>query len=136
MGAWGLDTFENDVACDWAYDLEETGMKLVETSLAAVLSRGSEIVDADVACEGLAACDVVARLRGKFGQRDAYTEDIDAWVDATGEPPSAKLLASAVAALDRIIGPDSELPELWEEAGQVDDWRMAVAALRARLTAE
>ena len=36
MGAWGVGTFENDDASDWAYQLEEAGdLDLVQVTLAA-----------------------------------------------------------------------------------------------------
>lgn len=72
MGAWGCDTFENDAACDWGYELEEAGdLSLVEAALDAVLADEEECLDADLGSEALAACEVLARLQGGGGQRDA-----------------------------------------------------------------
>ncbi len=134
MGAWGTDTFENDSACDWSHDLEDfDGLELVEQAIAAVLGLGPDDVGADVATEALAACDVVARLKGRFGVRDAYTESVDAWVANHRLVPSPKLVARALAVVDRVVARPSELLELWEEGGEEAAWLESVAGLRKRI---
>lgn len=113
MGAWDVDTFDNDTACDWTYQLEEhddTG--LVADTLARVLTVGNDYLDADAACEGLAAAEVVARLRGNWGVRNPYTETVDNWVEMHPGAPTETLVAQALAAIDRIMTPPSELLEL------------------------
>jgi hypothetical protein len=36
MGAWAHDTFDNDTACDWAFDLEKAAdLSLVTQALSA-----------------------------------------------------------------------------------------------------
>ena len=133
MGAWGANTFDNDTACDWTYDLEQAGdLSLVRKALARVTSVGSEYLDSDVASTGLAACEVLARLKGHWGVRNAYTETIDKWVVAhKGEPP-ADLVAQALQVIDRVLVPPSELLELWSE-GDINEWQAAVADLRTRV---
>lgn len=65
MGAWDVDTFDNDTACDWAYDLADASdLSLVQQTLEAVLQTGDEYLEMDPACEALAACEVIARLKG------------------------------------------------------------------------
>ncbi len=130
MGAWGADTFENDTACDWIGDLLATGdLSSIDDALAAVIDR-DDYLDVDDGSIALAAADVVARLRGKFGQRDAYTEELDAWILEVAQPPSAEQCALAVRAIDRVTTRPSELVSLWEGNAA---WAAAVAALRARL---
>jgi hypothetical protein len=135
MGAWGADTFDNDTACDWSYALDEVdGLSLVRETLARVLAVGEEYLDSDDACEGLAACEVVARLKGNWGVRNPYTETIDKWVETHGIAPSGDLVQSAVAVIDRVLSAPSELLELWEE-GDLTEWRNAVENLRSRVVA-
>lgn len=129
MGAWGPDTFENDIACDWAADFADEG-SLDEVRDAIEAAGGGEYVDADVGCEALAACEVLARLAGRFGKRDAYTELLDAWVTASARPVPPELVDGALRAIDRITGADSELAELWAGDGE---WLAAVADLRRRV---
>lgn len=135
MGAWGHQAFDNDMANDWAYGLEETDdLSLVESAFAE-LEQGAddEGLDSDLACNALAACEVLARLRGKPGY-DAYTEKVDDWVKAHPIVPPPALIATANAAIDRVLADDSELRELWDESDEGDVWRKSVEELRSRLT--
>jgi hypothetical protein len=135
MGTWGVRAFENDTACDWAYGLEGTeDLTHVEAALDQVLVAGEEYLDADVACDALAACEVLARLQGRPGYTSAHTEAVDQWVAARKGRlvPTGEVLARAEGAIDRILGEDSELSELWEESDG-EEWRAAVEDLRRRL---
>jgi hypothetical protein len=134
MGAWGELAFDNDTANDWAYGLDEVNdLSLVESALSELEEVGTEYLDSDVACNALAACEVLARLRGNFGYRNAYTEKVDDWVSVHPMQPEASLLQRAQQAIQRILGQKSELRELWEE-GDGDSWRKSVEDLRQRLT--
>ena len=129
MGAWGVLAFDNDTANDWAYDLEKVGeLSLVEGALAEVEEAGGE-VDADVACNALAACEVLARLNGQPGYRNAYTKKIDDWVAAHPLTPSTSMVQRAEAVIDNILAEGSELKELWDS----DEWVASVEDLRHRL---
>ena len=132
MGAWDVDTFDNDTACDWTYDLENVSdLSYVRDTLNSVIEIGDEYLDADDACMALAACEVLARLKGNFGKRDAYTESADKWVEAHPQTPPPELIATALTVIDRIRTAPSELLELWEEDGA--GWLAAVDALRKRV---
>ena len=81
MGAWGKGTFDNDIALDWAGCLNDReDLTLIRETIAQVLSIGSGYLELELACEALAACEVVAWLRGNWGKRDGYTEGVEAWV--------------------------------------------------------
>ena len=134
MGAWSEHSFGNDAACDWAADLEGADdLAPVEQALNAVLARSRDYLEVDEGCAGIAACEVVARLNGKWGLRDAYSESVDAWVQQHPGTPPQTLVAKALAALDRIAAPDSELRELWEESDDFVAWQAAVTDLRGRV---
>lgn len=133
MGAWGTDTFDNDTACDWSYGLEEVSdLSLVHETIESLLEIGDDYLDADLACEGLAACEVIARLKGNHGIRNSYTESVDAWVKKHPVKPSPDLIKMSLTAIDRVLSPPSELLELWEEDDGVE-WRSAVGNLRERI---
>jgi hypothetical protein len=133
MGAWGSNAFDNDTACDWSYGLEEVSdLSLVRETLASVIEVGDDYLDADNACEGLAACEVIARLLGNQGVCNSYTETVDKWVKNHLSKPSADLIEMSLAVIDRVLITPSELLELWEE-GNVDEWRNAVENLRERI---
>ncbi|MCK6484086.1 MAG: DUF4259 domain-containing protein [Phycisphaerae bacterium] len=135
MGTWGVDTFENDSACDWSYDLEKANdLAFVESTLRAVLDPEAEFVDADAAVCALAACEVIARLKGNFGARDGYTQTVDEWVGAHAQAPPPALIDLANRAIDAVLGDTSELRDLWTETELTNDWLQAVEALRRRVT--
>jgi hypothetical protein len=136
MGAWDHLPFDNDTTNDWAYGLDDVNdLSLVEAALGELEEVGSDYLDQDVACNALGACEVLARLMGRPGYTNAYTEKVDQWVAAHKLKPSADLLKRASAAIDRILGSDSELRELWEEGDEGDAWRAAIEDLRTRVRA-
>jgi uncharacterized protein DUF4259 len=136
MGAWGELAFDNDTANDWAYGLEETdNLSLVESAFDELEGIGGDHLDQDFACNALAACEVLARLQGNPGYKNAYTEKVDQWVATHKIRPTPELLNRASAAIDRILGDNSELRDLWDETEDRDKWRAALTDLRLRLRA-
>jgi hypothetical protein len=136
MGAWAARTFDNDTACDWSYGLEKVNdLSLVVKTLAQAHDSGEDYLDADAASEALGACEVIARLKSNWGPQNPYTETVDKWVKTHPTKVSPDLVESAIAAIDRILTPPSELLELWQETDDAE-WREAVENLRARVQAE
>ena len=131
MGAWGAGIFDNDSACDWVYDFLEGGLDVVRETLDEALAE-DDYLDVDVGAPVLAAAAVVARLLGDPVQQGASTADIDKWVRANPQTPPPQLVAKALAAIDRVMGDESELVELWEGD---PDFTAEVTKLRARLGA-
>jgi len=79
MGAWDVDSFGNDTACDWSYGLEDVkDLSYVERTLDAVLTCGpdDEVPSDDAAC-AVAAAEVIARLKGNWGIENSYSETTD-----------------------------------------------------------
>jgi hypothetical protein len=135
MGAWSADAFGNDAACDWSYGLKKVGdLSLVRQAMEAVLNLEEDFLDADTASEALVACEVLARLKGNWGVRNPYTETVDHWVESHKIEPPENLIQTALAAIDRIRSPQSELLDLWEE-GDPSEWQAAVDDLRERVRA-
>jgi len=133
MGAWSIESFGNDTACDWAYGLEKTSdLSLVREAIQGVLDTGDEYLEADEASEVTAAVEVIARLKGNFGVRDSYSESTDAWVAAHPQQPPQDLVELAIQALDRILVKPSELLELWEESDKFEAWKSSVLDLKNR----
>jgi len=159
MGAWGHGSFDNDTAMDWAGEVadaaegipadgdDETLNKeaLIIGPLAALVETPEdEQPDADLACEAIAAAEIIAAVFGKPSKdlTEAATEpeaegntlgQIMAWLTKT-ESPMMKwddLRELARDALDRTL--TSELSELWEESDSAEAWKEAVADLRLRL---
>lgn len=48
MGAWGVNTFDNNTACDWIYELEHADdLSPVREALTRVLTVGDWYLDAE-----------------------------------------------------------------------------------------
>ncbi|WP_317205633.1 DUF4259 domain-containing protein, partial [Janthinobacterium sp.] len=132
MATWTVDTYGNDYALDWAQDLQETSnLEAIESTLDYALGEGG--LEAPFGAEALAAIDVLTRLQGKAGA-EAMAE-IDAWVAGRKQKVSPMLAGKALRAIERVLGEASELRQLWQESEHYEEWRGAVLALRARLTA-
>jgi hypothetical protein len=117
----------------WADGLERfDDLSLVESTFDELENVGDDYLEVDIACDALGACEVIARLSGNPGYTNAYTEKVDLWVANHQLKPSSELVQKAVVAIDRILGENSELCELWEEN---EAWIGAMQDLRARLQA-
>ena len=134
MGAWSEETFGNDTACDWVGDfLEEPGIAKVNQTLEAVVAE-QDYLDSDVACEALAACEVIARLKGNWGRKDPYSEKLDRWIESNSQEIPAELVSKAGAVIAKILGEKSELVELWDEGGRNEVWHGKVNDLAKRVS--
>jgi hypothetical protein len=134
MGTWSVDSFGNDDAADWAYELEEAeDLGPIEAAIEGVLAVGDEYLEAPEAAIALAAAEVLARLCGKPGEKNSYTEAADKWVARIQVKPPVELIDKAQAAIARILAEDSELKELWQESDEYDAWLASIEGLRARV---
>jgi hypothetical protein len=63
----GVLAFDNDNANDWAHGLDDAeDLTLVESAILEVETVGSGYLDQDLACNALAACEVLARVQGRL----------------------------------------------------------------------
>lgn len=133
MGAWGAEIFENDDACDFVNEVVSSNdLARVEEALNSVTTTDGYL-EAPPASEGLAAADVVARLRGRWGNRDEYTKPLDGWVERIKLTPPDKLVEMARITVQRVRTAPSELLELWQE-GDPSEWLAALDELAERLS--
>lgn len=133
MGAWAEDAFGNDTACDWVGDfLENPGLDAVKSAIDCVV-ESEDYLESDEACEGLVACEVVARLKGNWGEKNGYAEDLDKWVESMSIQPDEELVSAAEKAIYRILGENSELQELWDEDGKNEKWHSEMGNLLVRV---
>jgi hypothetical protein len=134
MGAWSHEPFGNDDANDWAYDLEQVSdLSFVEQTLDQALDA-EDYLEAPEGSNAVAAVEVLAKMLGKGTQSDAYTEKVDEWIKSVSAKPGPQLLDKAKRTLVRVAGDNSELKELWEEAGS-DEWAASIRALQAAISA-
>ena len=132
MGTWGTEVFANDDAMDWIAALEDTDdVSVVESALSAV-NDADGYLEAPDCTVALAAAEVVATMRKKPGP-DVPSEVFE-WIARVGREMPPSLPEDARRAVDRVAS-DSELLELWEEAGDpgLGEWRATLGELRGRL---
>ena len=140
MGAWGINTFENDGALDWLGDfLDDPSEKRITDTFSPVpstqpgfigklLGRKPETQPLDLDGEDvLAAAEVVATILGKPS---------DSNPDELNNPPALSLIpdiaTKARAAIDSILS-SSNLKDCWEETDEYESWKATVEDIRKRL---
>ncbi|MGK5519001.1 DUF4259 domain-containing protein [Micromonospora sp. URMC 107] len=135
MGAWAVGPFDNDTAADWCASLDEASPErrplLVEQALREAVREG-DFLDSWPGAKAVAALAVVAaHLPGGPPADSVYAPD---FLTAGGRLTlPAELPALALRALDRVLADGSELAELWDEAGELDEFVAALAPIRAAL---
>ena len=132
MGAWGTGSFENDAALDWLYDFGENDFRLIDRTLAGVAGMvEADELDADEACEVLAAAECVSAAAGHPTKE--LPEEVQEWLDENSpiqvKPEFVTMAQKAVA---RVLT-KSELRELWRESEEFGEWETAVTNLQTRL---
>ncbi|HLP83620.1 MAG TPA: DUF4259 domain-containing protein [Phycisphaerales bacterium] len=171
MGAWGPGSFENDTALDYLHSLAEAPegegrddepgkVAFIIGPLATVQSASTDIDDmrdgdddeeggyleADLACDAIAAAEVIAAIHGKphasFKASSANDEDphgaIAKWITTRGakdkQLSSHEVRELAISAITKIRD-GGELHELWNETEDDDAsaWKAAMNDLIARL---
>ena len=142
MGTWSNDPFGNDIACDWVFDLikkasgwslRNQGFIFIKATLDKARSAGEEYLGARDADEGIAAADTVAKLRGHFYVRNAYTKSLDEWVAKQNSAIPQHIVDLALQVVDRVLTEPSELLDLWMESGDAEDWKAQLENLKERL---
>ncbi len=143
MGTWGTGIFDNDGAADFAWEIAEGGLPVIEKVFDKVLAAGdSYLEDAD---EALAAAEVVAKLcgRGPSPLDDLQeTEDPDEeltlgkWIASAKAPPSKELVDKARLAVARILTGPTELLDTWRDSKDLEEWKRGVEDLAKRLAAQ
>jgi hypothetical protein len=130
MGAWGSGSFENDTALDWAAGVQSLDdvrkpFERLKHDTDGHEGPGELVVDADFACELLAAAECVAALLGRRG-RD-FPDDLAERLTGAGEPDKL-LFHQARNAVLHVLR-HSELAELWEESATAEDGNAWIAEL-------
>lgn len=128
MGAWGHGAFENDDALGWAAELEHDGVAAVESAL--VYAAQSDYIEVDAGSRGLAAAEAIATAVSN--PTSSMPDAVMTLVEHHGDELRA-LRESALRAVQRVGGPESELASLWDEAGG-QEWRDGLQSLEQRLS--
>lgn len=133
MGAWGVGTFEDDLARDWLSYLEESDDPPYLTLGGSLLPPES---DGHLETLGgimiLCAAEMIHAL--VYGPREGLSEEAMAWIEKHRGLDVSVLTPFAAERIDRVLAEGSELNELWSENEQeYDQWRQNVLALQRAL---
>ena len=137
MGAWGSGSFENDTALDWAAGVESVAdvsrpFDRLKTDTDTAPEGPNLILDADFACELIAAAETVAMMMGR--RIPGFPEELASKLEGAGEPDDL-LWHQARNAVLHVLR-NSELTELWAETvedGSDNEWHGAITGLIERL---
>jgi hypothetical protein len=134
MGAWGKGIYDNDDACDFVGEVVDSlDLSRINAAVNEVLNA-NQYLEAPLAAQGLVAADVVARLRGQWGDRNSYTGVIAQWVERAKVSASDELLVKARQVVQRVRTEPSELLELWSDDPDPETWHATLDTLLQRLS--
>jgi hypothetical protein len=131
VGSWGVASFENDAAGDWFLRVEEAPdpgevmAEVIDDALSA-----AEFLEADLSSEAIAAAELCACCAGH--PPDRLPDNVFAWVQSNPHGPHADEVELAVQAVRR-VREESELRDLWEDAGDSAQWLAGLDDLLSRL---
>lgn len=132
MGTWGVHSFENDDAVEWAAAYCEMGLDVAASTLHVALEdHSNNRLSSGIAARAVAAVEAVAFALGRGSPEAARLfERAPAADPATAEA----LLSEASEALSAVAG-GSELARYWKEAGADEHagWAASLSELGARL---
>jgi len=131
MGTWGYNTFENDSASDWLFDLEAEGMDLLQRSLSPKMT-GNDFLDADSGVGILAAAEIIYGVLSS--PREGLPDDAVKWINANKDADVACFKPLCEGQLGRVLSEQSELRQLWQENDEdFENWKTNVESLRDAL---
>lgn len=129
-GAWGVGSFENDSALDWAFELDNASSTdfLLQTFSAV---PNSDYLQIDSCSAALAAADVVASMLA--GTLSHLPEDVHAWASNYSAESFQALRVPALEAVSKCLNVEiSEVAQLWDEAAP-EQWSEYTVDLLVKL---
>lgn len=95
---------------------------------------GPQYLPLHVTNEALAACEVIARLQGDFGEKDVSPESVDMWVQNNNLIVLPEIADLAIAVIDRILSGPSEALETWISDDSLKSWKANVVELKKQFS--
>ncbi|AWN23580.1 hypothetical protein DKM44_10355 [Deinococcus irradiatisoli] len=132
MNTWGPQPFDNDAAKMFVQEVLEDGPFALQEAFEVVLDPDTDFVAQEEGARAVAAAEILsAHLGGDTSAIfDAALRD---WLGQLGSGQLAPLRELAAEALERVIGPHSDLPDFWADTEEGEFWLGNVARLRAAL---
>lgn len=128
MGAWGMGVFQDDTACEIMEHLIQNRISLEELINKAVASSLTEYVEYEVCHEIIVAGALAnALLNGVVYQG---INGLAAWLENQDKEAAVAHKADLIMALNKVIGENSELNELWSKnADDYPVWRENIESI-------
>lgn len=132
MNIWGTGPFQNEVGAAFAQEVAQDGAFALAEAFDVALDPDSDFLAAEEGWRALAATEVLAAAL--TGDTASITDaGLRAWVAGVNPSELEPLRDLALEAVIRVLGPDSELPDLWAEREDAEAWEADVERLRAAL---
>ncbi|MES2319773.1 MAG: ankyrin repeat domain-containing protein [Pseudomonadota bacterium] len=130
MGTWNNKPFGNDTALDWVISLEKAAVPrdfIYDTLLAIDGDWDGDVSDAE---EAIAAVAIISAA--SLNPIASVGAEAKKWIATTGFVPDKHLIVTSISVLSRICS-DSELRNLWSEAGGLPSWLRVIKTLLTNL---
>lgn len=132
MGSWGPGTFEDDIACDWLEDLQDSDPMAFFAHCLDL--RGHRYLEF-LACAGVVC--TAEMIHSLICQpRSGLPEAAHRWLDENQGLDVIQFIPASISGLRRVMGPNSEMYELWEDSDDLHEvWLATIDDLLKRLEA-
>ncbi len=114
MGPWGFRTFEDELACDWLEDLFDSDP--IPFFHHCLDLQGIDYVEYLAGVGVICTSEMVHAIYDR--PRDGLPAAAHSWLQPYRHLDVVDLLPQAIAGLRRVLGPESELRERWQEHDQ------------------
>lgn len=123
---------ENEAGAAFADEVVQDGAFALAEAFDVALDPDTDFLAAEEGHRTLAAAEILAAVLDGETQ-NIVSARLRSWVQEADALDLAPLRDVARDAVERILGPDSELPDLWADSAESDEWLNGVQTLRARL---
>lgn len=134
MSDWKLDFYGNDASAEWVDELlEKHDLSLIQSTLQHAIAQRVGYLEGHDGERVLASVDILLRLKKFCQYSDDSTEVVDDWVAEHPLTVEKSICLLGADAIDRILTPQSELLELWEESEDFQRWKAALISMKELL---
>ena len=133
MGTWDYNNFNNDDAAGFIFEVIDLGLeKVIEIISVVAKTKESDYLEAPMGSAALVVIEIMAAIIGK--QSKDFPEALEEWLKHNKDTSiDENIILISQKAIDRIMGNQSEIKELWQESDDYVKWCGAIEDLRIRI---